>query len=218
MRNVVVGGSSRVWKTLSSRPALNRWIAIGHVDLPRFGFTPLDRVWVLSYSRDPRDNSEMLARLGSAGVREIVYVSSSSAIVARSTDCYTYPRAKLRAEVRALELPNAKVLTIGLMHEKVGELPAGSSVGTSFDELADFMAAPAWPDDGGRRKLLLRVITNPFAGGFERAVFRLYGALVSAAGGHPCLLRPVDALLRLMGMRWYGYTFLSNRLWISTIS
>lgn len=191
---------------------------MGHADLTEFQFTAHDRVWVLSYSRDARDNSAMLERLGAAGVGEIVYVGSSSAVVARSTDCYSYPTAKLQAELRALELPHAKVLTIGLMHDHARELPAGPSVATSFDELAQFMANPAWPDDGGRRKVLLRAITNPFAGALERAAYLGYGALMSATGSHPCLLRPADAVLRLLGIRWYGYTFLSNRLWISTIS
>jgi len=40
---------------------------------------------VLSYSREPRENSAMLQRLRAAGIREIVYVTSASTIVAQRT-------------------------------------------------------------------------------------------------------------------------------------
>ena len=98
MRNIVVGGSSRVWKTLSTRSALAGWIAIGHADLSGFVFTPLDRVWVLSYSRHVRDNSAMLARLGSAGVANRLRRRVGQL---RGHGCYAYAKAKLRATFRA---------------------------------------------------------------------------------------------------------------------
>ncbi|MFT3954842.1 MAG: hypothetical protein QM722_10795 [Piscinibacter sp.] len=98
------------------------------------------------------------------------------------------------------------------------ELPAGDNVATSYAMLAAFMRAPDWPDDGGRRKRLFGIERRPFGSGFERALARAYGAALDAAGARPCLLRPLDLLLKLLGMRWYGYTFLSNRLWISTTS
>lgn len=218
MREVVLGRSSRVWRSLATRPALAGVQAIGHAELSSFHFTGSDRVWVLSYSRDSRENADMLARLGAAGVREIVYVSSSSTIVQRITRCYEYPRVKVEAETQALALPQAKVLTVGLMYESDNELPAGPSVATSFDELAQFMTAPDWPEDDDRRKHLLRIVVRPFRSAFEDRLFRAYGALLHLAGSRPCLLRPLDLLLRTVGMRWYGYTYLSNRLWISTMS
>lgn len=220
VRDVVLGRGSTVWRRLATNPALAARIgaAIGHRELAGFAFTPADRVWVLAYSRLPSENSALLARLRDAGVREIVYVSSASTIVSRRTRCYEYPRVKQLAEDEALALPNAKVLTIGLVHDDAGELPGGANIATRYDDLAAFMLTPDWPDDGGRRKRLFRVERRPFRSGVERALARAYGAALDACGPHPCLLRPFDLLLRLLGMRWYGYTFLSNRLWISTTS
>lgn len=220
MREVVLGRSSTVWRRLSADPALAAHVAaaIGHHDLAGFAFTPADRVWVLSYSRVPAENSAMLARLRDAGVAEIVYVSSSSTIVAQRTRCYEYPRVKQQAEDEALLLPNAKVLTVGLMHDNPAELPGGDNIATRYETLAAFMQAPSWPDDDGRRKRLFQVERRPFRSAAERWLAHAYGAALEAAGAHPCLLRPADLLLRLLGMRWYGYTFLSNRLWISTTS
>lgn len=220
VREIVLGRSSVVWQRLAREPVLGAWAAaaIGHADLARFAFTPADRVWVLSYSRNPAENQAMLQRLGAAGVSEIVYVSSASTIVSRLTRCYEYPRVKQQAEDAALALPNARVLTIGLMHDDPAELPSGANIATRYDELAAFMRAPEWPDASGRGKHLFAIVHRPYRHALERWLARAYGAALSASGSHPCLLRPADLLLRLMGMRWYGYTFLSNRLWISTTS
>lgn len=220
VRDVFVGSHSKVWKALSGHiDAAGRSAhAIGHSDVDRFAFTPHDRVWVLSYSRQPAENAALLDALRKAEVGELVYVSSSSVIVSRQTACYEYPRVKLRAELDALKLHNAKVLTIGLMYEAPGELPGGADVATSYAELAAFVAAPEWPEDAGRRKRLFRVVRRPFARAAERRAYVVYGQLMRWSGRFPCLLRPFDLLLRALGARWYGYVYLSNRLWISTTS
>ncbi len=220
VRDVVIGSHSKVWQAVSRHLDAARTppVAIGHRELAGFAFTPRDRVWVLSYSRLPAENSALLERLREADVGEAVYVSSSSVIVSRLTGCYEYPRVKLRAELDALALPRARVLTIGLMYEDPSELPAGAVIATSHAELAAFMAAPDWPDDAGRRKRLFRVVRRPFRHTIERAAHAVYGVLLRGAGRFPCLLRPLDLILRTFGARWYGYVYLSNHLWISTTS
>lgn len=217
-REIVLGRGSTVWRTLAGREAMQRFTAIGHAELPAFRFTPADRVWVLAYSRHAAENQAMLACLQAARVREIVYVSSSSTVVNDLSRCYEYPRVKWQAEMQALALPQARVLTLGLMHRSVDELPAGPCVATSYDELAAFMQAPDWPEDGGRRKSLLRIVQRPFGSSLERLLHGAYGRVQSWLGAWPCVLRPADLLLRACGFRWYGYTYLSNRLWMSKIS
>ena len=186
--------------------------------MPTFPFTRDDRVWVLSFSRSPAENAALIAALRGRDVKQIVYVSSSSTIVSEQTDCYEYPRAKAQAEKAALAAPNARVLTIGLMHESVDELPAGACVSTRYDTLADFIASPDWGDDGSRRKLLFEVVHRPMRSVAERVAYRWYGRALRQCGAYPCLLRPADLLLRAFGVRWYGYVYLSNALWISTTS
>jgi hypothetical protein len=219
-REVVLGRSSTVWRRLSADPVLAARVgaAIGHHDLASFAFTPADRVWVLSYSRDPQQNSGLLHRLRDAGVREVVYVSSASTIVAQRTRCYEYPRVKLQAEQEALALPQGRLLTIGLMHDTAEELPAGVNIATRYRELAAFMQQPQWPDGEGRCKRLFHVEQRPFGSALERMLFNAYTELLMASGSRPCLLRPLDLILRLLGWRWYGYTCLSNRLWTSKTS
>ena len=220
IRDVVLGSGSKVWATLSQRTELVQRFrhAIGHRELKTFEFHATDRVWVLSYSRIADENRAILHELQRAGVQQVVYVSSSSTVVTQVTRCYEYPRVKLVAEQQALELSQSKVLTIGLMYEDEQELPSGDNIATCYRELAAFMLAPDWPEAAGRRKRLFQVISRPFHGSIEPALHGLYGRLMSFAGGRPCLLRPFDLVLRMLQFRWYGYVFLSNRLWISTMS
>lgn len=220
-RDVFVGRHSSVWQTLSRCTAIAppRVQAIGHEDVGTFGFTSADRVWVLSYSRSPDANRALLDKLSRRLVREIVYVSSSSTIVAAVTACYEYPRVKLRAELDALALPaTTRVLTIGMMYESELQLPGGRNVATSYAELAKFVAMPEWPEEGGRRKCLFRVVERPFGSSLERWAYWAYAQLMRLLASRPCILRPLDLILRALGVRWYGYVHLSNRLWTSTTS
>lgn len=219
-RQVVVGSHSQVWRRLAPRveAQVGAVVAIGHGELSDFRWCPSDRVWLMSYSRSPAANAVMLETLRRAGVDEIVYVSSSSTIVGERTRCYQYPRVKAEAESAAMRLPNARVLTLGLMHESPAELPAGPCVATSYDELAAFFIAPSWPARSNEKALLFRRHDRPFHSAIERWLHRAYGLALRSCGAFPCLLRSVDALLRVCGMRWYGYVYLSNALWISKTS
>lgn len=217
-RDVVLGRSSRIWQALAQRPPLAQRFqhAIGHAELRQFAFTPADRVWVLAYSRHTQDNTAMLRHLQDAGVAEIVYITSSSTIIAPLTDCYEYPRAKHLAETQALAMPQGKVLTFGLVVEHLDELPAGRNAATTLDDIAQFMLNPVWPVDQGRRANLLRTVQRPFASTLERHCYQVYGWLMARLQRRPCLLRPLDLVLRTLGMRWYGYTYLSNQLWTNS--
>lgn len=219
-REIVLGSGSKVWKSLAAQPALAGWAAaaIGHAEVNAFKFSAGDRVWIFSYSRREGENLALLARLQAAGVRELVYVSSASTIVDSITACYDYPRVKLAAERSTLALPQGRVLTLGLVYTHPSELPAGANIATSVAALAEFMTARSWPASAARTRQLFDVVDRPFAGALERRLFDVYGVLLTLSGRHACLLRPLDLVLRSLGMRWYGYTYLSNRLWISKMS
>jgi hypothetical protein len=224
MREVVLGRSAKIWQAIARRPGMAERFqhAVGHAELGAFVFTPQDRVWVFAYSRAPRENTAMLSFLARAGVAEVVYVTSSSTIIAPLTDCYEYPRAKKQAEDEAFAMPHGRVLTLGLVVETEEELPAGANAATTIDEIARFMLAPQWRLADGKRTHLLRIVQRPFegagGGAFERELYALYGALMSLLARKPCVLRPLDLVLRVLGMRWYGYTFLSNRLWTQSMT
>lgn len=220
MREVVIGKNSAVWATLSADEAIaSRFpIALSHRDVAAFAFHPDDRVWILSYARDRAANEALFAPIAAAGVREAIYVSSATTNIAADVRCYAYPRAKRQAEQAARASLDARILTIGLMHERPDTLPGGTSIATGYDRLRSFLLAPHWPPERASPTLLFTRVDRPFANGWERAAYGGYGRLIALCGKWPCALRPVDLVLRGLGWNWYGYLFLSNRKWISTTS
>jgi hypothetical protein len=217
-RTVIVGRHSRVWQALE-RTSLVRTVpvvAIGHREVAPFRFQPDDRVWILSYSRVSSENAALIDCIARAGVAEVVYVTSASTNVLARTRCYEYPRVKHAAAEHARRA-GARVAAIGVVYDAVEELPAGCTAATSIRELAEFIADPVFPADGGTA-LVFRGVDRPFRHAAERRVFAAYGVAIGLAGKFPCVLRPFDVLLRAANMRWYGYLYLSNRLWFTTTS
>jgi hypothetical protein len=213
-RLVVVGRNSRVWQRLEADRLIGDGplVAVGHAGLDALRLTPEDVVWVLSYSRRPEENRALLVRLATAAVRRIVYVSTATAIVADATGCYEYPRVKRQAETMAFETGNAAVVRIGVMVADAAELPGGETAATTYAELAGAMRASLdAPPAAGSLIHLWRMVPRPFSGTFEQALHAIYGVAIGLAGPWPCLLRPVDFVLRALGYRWYGYVFLGNR-------
>ncbi len=208
---MIIGRNAKIWAQLATYPALQGAIALGHKDVASFEGAPGDVVWILSYAREPAQNSALFETLKerlAAGTR-VVYVSTATANVAQMTGCYTYPRVKRLAEEDATKILDARIVRIGLVHETPEELPAGHSAVTSVAQLAEAMAAPP------SQEALLRLYemqSRPFGSGLESTAYSVYGALQRLVGRHPCLLRPVDVLLRALGWRWYGYLYLSNRM------
>lgn len=219
MRNVVIGKNSRVWSALAGSGLAERrhTLAIGHLEVRDFKFLPEDRVWLFSYSPIEAANEQMIDQIQAAHVNTLVYVSSSSAIVAESTRCYAYPRTKLAAERYAAKFENARVLTLGLVYENAIELPAGENVATSIESLAKFLTDPSWECASSGRHLLFERYTKPFSSEVEQLLYRIYGAAIGLFRKYPCLLRPLDIVLKYAGYRWYGYTYLSNKIWTRSI-
>lgn len=217
--DVIVGSGARIWRELCALPDFpsQRFIALRHDECTTHRFVPGSRVWILAYSRIPEDNLRLLAQLRDRAPRcEFIYVSSSSCIVTRVSECYEYPRVKQQAALAARQLLDARVLVLGLVHGSADDLPRGRNAATSLVMLRDFLLAPRWPTGRHTDLPLFTTVERPFSGAGEAGLHRAYGLLLRACGRFPCLLRPLDAMLRAAGIRWYGYVYLSNRLWTAT--
>jgi hypothetical protein len=233
-RDIIVGRGSSVWRRLEAAGLQQRLAACGrplltlrHTELSEFAFAAGDRVWIFARAADLIGDLALQAKVGAAGVAQWVLIGSTAAPASRLVPCWRYPRAKASAEAAALNWANARVLTLGLVVADPSQLPGGRQAATLVDDLADFIVAPHWPASGGmppgwspqpRRHHLVRVVERPFRNRLEALTFALYRRVLLAAGRRACLLRPLDAVLRLAGCRWYGYVCLSNHLWCSTNS
>lgn len=219
MRNIIVGKNSRVWAAAKRSGISAQWaVAIGHSELEGFEFLAGDRVWLFSYSSVDSENIKIIDRIQSASIEMLIYVSSSSAVVAESTGCYAYPRTKLSAERYASRVGSSRILTLGIVYETPSELPAGDNIATSIDSLVRFLLTPSWNSNANGRQLLFERIQRPFSSELERMCYKIYGFLINLFRSYPCVLRPLDLLLRYLNYRWYGYTYLSNRIWTQSTS
>lgn len=218
-RLVVIGKNSKIWGEISRAQEfdLANVVAIGHADLVGFTFVPGDQVWVLSYSRLAARNLELLEVIAQSSDIYVTYVSSASTNVVEHTKCYTYPTIKYQAEKDAVRVCNARIVQIGWFYADANELPAGRTAATSLKELVNFMLSDRSPSNSNNAIKLFQMVERPFHSAFERLIFKVYGCIFNAVGSHPCILRPVDFFLRCANMRWYGYLFLSNKLWSMTI-
>lgn len=209
-RLVIIGRNSTIWRNLQNDRSMSDAQAISHAEIDGFDFLEGDRVWILSYSRIDQENVSLFEKIAAKHQGTCFYISSATANVASVTRCYRYPTAKAEAESAATRILDAAIIRIGLMYETTDDLPAGTNAATSYGELSKALREFLLGAD--RPALLLRMITRGFDSRFEKLVFQCYGVLLRALGSRPCLLRPLDLLLRLIGWRWYGYLYLSNRI------
>ena len=218
MRRILIGKNAKIWKALAADASVRSRFShvIGHADAQGFNFEAEDEIWLLSYSRSQSDNKAMLDLLQQAGIGRLVYFSSATTNIAGVTDCYEYPRVKALAADYAKSRLGAVIVLLGLVYERAGDLPSGTTAGISLEDLGSFFRS--FNPDAAREIRLFSMTEKPFMSGFEKFLHRAYDAAQSRSGRWPCLLRPVDYLLRAAGYKWYGYINLSNRLWISTIS
>lgn len=216
-RQIIIGRNSHIWTVIkqSSQIKNSRFQAISHSELKSFEFEAQDTVWILSYSRIPSENEQILQHLKDSRVSKVIYITSASTNIADTTQCYEYPRVKRLAHQAARKICAAEVLAIGLFYSVESELPCGKTAATSADELITFLQTPHW-NTQAEFTTLFQPIERPFRNNLEKGLFSLYGNLQKLCGPYPCLLRPFDIVLRALNMRWYGYLYLSNKLWFTT--
>ncbi len=221
-RDIIIGRNAKVWQVMERhlrKAAHSREIiAISHSDIAKFAFNKNDRIWVFAYSRKTEENEELLNCLANSATAEVIYISSASTIVNRQTRCYEYPRVKQQAEESAVRLLNARILSLGLVFDNTDELPAGKNAATSYTELVTFFLKPHWPDHNNAHINLFTIVEKPFQSTLEKWLYRIYGLMMRISYKWPCMLRPFDFALRALNIRWYGYVYLSNKLWCMTIS
>lgn len=220
-RLVVIGRNSVLWSRIAGRVLTERpdSLAIGHRDVADgLQLSAGDCVWIFSYSPDANANRQLFARLKRLGAGRYVYLSTATANIADDTSCYRYPRVKAEAERDAARMLDAAAVRIGLIYDDPAELPAGTNAATRLDDLiAEMVKFDCPAQETGTVVSLYRLVERPFGSGVERAAFAAYGALLRLCGRYPCLLRPIDLLLRSVGWHWYGYLRLSNERCLLTI-
>lgn len=215
-RLVVVGRNAQIWQWLRERIAVDV-VELSHTELGTAEFTPADVVWIFSYSRKTDQNRSMFDTLARSNAKSIVYVSSATTNIAPDFRCYTYPAAKLAAENLAISILGARIVRLGVVYRSLDDLPNGYVATTSVGSLTEAMETTFKHGVDTVPRHLFEMVDRPFRSRAEHFAYRFYGALMALLPV-PCMLRPLDALFRSIGWKWYGYLYLSNRKWSLTTS
>lgn len=218
-RIVIIGRNSALWSRIADRVLAKRpdTLAVSHRDIATLQLGETDVVWIFSYSADAAANHRLFEQIAMSKAGKHIYVSSATANLADRITCYRYPAVKRDGEKGAARILRATIIRIGLIYDELTELPSGTSAATRLDDLVATMTETGEAKTAtGEAILHYEILDRPFGSRAERSAFRFYGVLIRLCGSRPCLLRPVDLLLRFIGWRWYGYFRLSNDLCRST--
>jgi hypothetical protein len=216
-RIVFIGRSSILWARLL--PHLTKTspiVAIGHRDIRQFSFASTDEVWIGSYAPDILGNETLFNELAKKSFGRCFYISTATANIAEHTNCYRYPHVKSKSEFIAKQVLGAQIVRIGLIYNDPSELPSGINAATKISDLVDRMILE-------KEELIVKIDENQyklvkrsFSSIFEKSAYNIYGKIIDHTGRYPCVLRPIDWLLGVIGWRWYGYLYLSNKKCMST--
>lgn len=212
MQKYIIGKNSSVCKRLAKKIPLENYRFLGHQDISDVTFQQNDVLFIFSYSLNRQVNADFLTSIHKRGGKNIVLMSSVASKVATLTQCYNYPTIKYMSEELVLEKLGGVVIQLGSVVEDSRELPSGTNYCTTLDELADFINQ--YQPSPSRAIRLFSVIDIPFKSQLDAFLYRSYQVLINRLNRYPCLLRPVDLLLKLSGYRWYGYTALLKKVWM----
>lgn len=126
MKRVLIGKNSKLWRQLASDPTVaDRFDAtLSHTDLAGYAFQSDDEIWVLSYSRDERENQAIIDRIGAGHTGRVIYFSTATQNVTQVTECYQYPRVKARAAAyAAARIKSAVIVYLGFVYSQATDLP-----------------------------------------------------------------------------------------------
>lgn len=216
IRNIIIGKNSKVWKWLKSIDSeLNdsSYIAISNIDIENFDFKESDLVWIFSYSIKTEGNRKLINRLSTTKAKKFVYVTSATTVILDKIKCYKYPKVKYEAEVLAQKKLGAKKLSIGIVYQNTTDLPSGINIVTKIEDIAQFIKHPVW--DTNDANYLFTSYEQPFKSKLEKVCYNIYNNLMTIFSKNPCILRPIDLLLKIAGYNWYGYVYKSNKKWNS---
>ncbi len=204
-RLIVIGKNSDLYKKFPDKFGGLPHLAISHKEVASFAFFKTDKILILSFSKHDIENIKFIDSIRQIKCERIYYLSTSSVNVCELTDCYSYPRVKLKMESMVRSLSNCIILRAGTLVASGREYECRGTMTSNIDDLIDCIANNV--DN-------LTVTFIPFNDSWiEKTLYLWYGKLIIRLK-NPCILRPIDFLFKyFFGFRWYGYGILSAKLY-----
>jgi len=210
LKTLLVGKNSRLYKNNLKKFSQIVDVAISHADISGVEGVEYDAAIILSYSRNFANQISLIKGLKKISFKNLIVISSVSALVAENYSCYEYPKVKLAHERLYLEyFPRACIVRMGTVFDKKKSTPNKGTLVTDLDELVQMLSVLI---TGSPNQIITFCKYCDFGvDSIEARIHSIYSKLIIRLS-YPCLLRPVDIFLRALGFNWYGYGVLSNLL------
>ena len=168
---------------------------------------------VFSYSKSPKENIEFLNDIIKKTIGKITLISSTAAEVYQILPYYKYPKLKWLSELEIMKFEGPyNVLRVGI-------------VKTSHIKINNYFGSISISTPEGINKTIVNIYLNDAPQGIincfenirvEKSKFliinKILTILYNISPWFIYLLRPFDLLLKKLGYKNYGYTFIANKL------
>ena len=210
MRKIIIGKNSNLYKNYKNDFLSFFDFAISHNEIASFHFLPNDFIFVLSYPRSISGIKKMVILMKQLKNNKILLLSTCSAILNNITSCYYYPKIKfLQEKYFSKTFHNLIIFRVGTVIRKNDyDNYYGLCV---INDKVFFRMIREFIKRNPKEQLVTRFDILDFKGSFfESHLYDIYCRLIFSLIPFPCILRPLDVILRLFNIRWYGYGALTK--------
>lgn len=211
MNNLIVGKNSVIVKNLlknfTDLPLF--FDVVSHSELFSLKLY-YDKCYIFSYSLSEIDNQKIIDWC-CANCNKVYYISSSSVIVAKHGELYSYPKIKMLAEeYGCANYKNFYIRRLGYVvsNEKKEYY---ISYTTEINDIHKILLS----NDNVSVENIFNINPNLKKNKIKSKIIMGYSLFQYWIMPASILLRPIDLILKILGIRSYGYTSLGDRLWMS---
>lgn len=212
MRKIIIGKNSNLYKEFRYEFDDIFDLAISHKDLQNFGTKKTDIYFILSYGQSEKEMSQLLNEIKKIKHNNVILLSTSAVIVSKYSQCYSYPRLKMMQENFFIKkMSNFIIYRVGTvlrknnLYQNRGTCVLNSNL---FFKTLKKLLSGEFVSQVVQEYEFVEIKKNTF----ESIIYLIYTVTIRLFYRFPCVLRPIDLMLKILNYPWYGYGTLSLKL------
>jgi len=213
MKTLIIGKNSRLVNQLGINKKNNIIKLISHSDIQNElnSGVVYKNIFLFSFSYKMQENMSMIEKIKLFSVESEVYIISSTSVFAyRISPFYKYPGIKSKMDSYAIS-NGFHILRIGYVVDDERSLNSGEYLITHPNDICDFIDSPLKASKS-RAVDLFKYVNLPM-NIFYKIFYSVYLFALFHLGRYAFVLRPVDLILKVAGVKWYGYNALGVIYW-----
>jgi len=212
MRKIIIGKNSNLYKEFKKEFDEIFDLAISHKDLHNFVIKKTDIYFILSYGQSEKEMSQLLSEVIKIKQNNVILLSTTAIIVSKYSKCYAYPKLKMMQEnFFSAKMSNFIIYRVGTVLRKNNLYHnRGTCVLNSdlFFRTLKKLLSGEFVCQVVEEYEFVRIEKNTL----ESIIYFIYTVTIRLFYKFPCVLRPIDLILKILNYRWYGYGALSLKL------